>query len=202
MLGQKDLEHSKITCNKKLIMLAKKCMEIEVLRIGQRVVRDDRVTTHVALVARSFGAKKIYMNEINPDIINTISKINKTWGGTFEIETITDWKKIIRDRKKESVKIVHLTMYGQNINNIESKIRNEEKILIIVGAGKVPKDVFVMADYNIAVGNQPHSEVSALGVLLDRIQQGQQFELKFEDSERVIIPQEQGKNVRVNKTTD
>ena len=51
------------------------------LRIGQRVVRDDRVTTHVALVARSFGAKKIYMNEINPDIINTISKINKTWGG-------------------------------------------------------------------------------------------------------------------------
>jgi len=27
-------------------------MEIEVLRIGQRVVRDDRVTTHVALVAR------------------------------------------------------------------------------------------------------------------------------------------------------
>ena len=33
-------------------------MEIEVLRIGQRVVRDDRVTTHVALVARSFGAQK------------------------------------------------------------------------------------------------------------------------------------------------
>jgi len=75
MLGQKDSEHSKIICNKKLIMLAKKCMEIEVLRIGQRVVRDDRVTTHVALVARSFGAKKIYMNEINPDIVNTISKI-------------------------------------------------------------------------------------------------------------------------------
>jgi len=74
--------------------------------------------------------------------------------------------------------------------------------LIIVGAGKVPKDVFVMADYNIAVGSQPHSEVSALGVLLDRIQQGKQFELKFEDSERVIIPQEKGKNVKMNKTTD
>jgi len=109
---------------------------------------------------------------------------------------------IIRDRKKESVKIVHLTMYGQNINDIESKIRNEEKILIIVGAGKVPKDVFVMADYNIAVGNQPHSEVSALGVLLDRIQQGKQFEFKFENPERTIIPQEQGKDVRVNKKTD
>ena len=43
-------------------------MEIEVLRIGQRVVRDDRVTTHVALVARSFGAQKIYMDEVNPEI--------------------------------------------------------------------------------------------------------------------------------------
>ena len=48
-------------------------MEIEVLRIGQRVVRDDRVTTHVALVARSFGAQKIYMNEVNPEIKRTIS---------------------------------------------------------------------------------------------------------------------------------
>ena len=60
-------------------------MEIEVLRIGQRIVRDDRVTTHVALVARSFGAKRIYMNEINPEINDTISKINKTWGGDFVI---------------------------------------------------------------------------------------------------------------------
>ena len=33
-------------------------MKIEVVRIGQRVVRDDRVTTHVALVSRSFGAQK------------------------------------------------------------------------------------------------------------------------------------------------
>ncbi len=79
-------------------MLRRKRMEIEVLRIGQRVVRDDRVTTHVALVARSFGAKKIYMNEINPEINDTVSKINKTWGGNFEIEMIDDWKKIIREK--------------------------------------------------------------------------------------------------------
>ena len=50
-------------------------MNIEVLRIGQRIVRDDRVTTHVALVARAFGASKIYMNEVDPDIENTIKKI-------------------------------------------------------------------------------------------------------------------------------
>jgi len=46
-------------------------MKIEVLRIGQRLVRDDRVTTHVALVARAFGASKIYMNEVNPEIKET-----------------------------------------------------------------------------------------------------------------------------------
>ena len=176
-------------------------MEIDVLRMGQRVVRDDRVTTHVALVARSFGAKRIYMNEINPEINDTISKINKTWGGSFAIENVTELKKIIKEKKNSSVKIVHLTMYGQNINDVENKIRNEKKILIIVGAEKVPRDIYDMADYNVAIGNQPHSEVSALGVLLDRIQRGKQFEYKFENSERVIIPQERGKNVRINKTS-
>ena len=40
-------------------------MKIEVLRIGQRVIRDDRVTTHVALVARAFGASKIYLSLIH-----------------------------------------------------------------------------------------------------------------------------------------
>ncbi len=183
-------------------MLGQKRMEIEVLRIGQRVVRDDRVTTHVALVARSFGAKKIYMNEINPEINDTVSKINKTWGGDFEIEMIDDWKKIIREKKNMATKIVHLTMYGQNINDIQTKLQNEDKLLIVVGAEKVPREIYDIADYNVAIGSQPHSEISALGILLDRIQQGRQFDLKFKNSERVIIPQEHGKSVQMNKTTD
>ena len=49
-------------------------MTIEVVRIGQRVVRDDRVTTHVALVSRAFGAEKIFMNEVNPEIKDTLEK--------------------------------------------------------------------------------------------------------------------------------
>ena len=175
---------------------------IEVLRLGHRISRDKRISTHVALVARSFGAQKIYMNEVNPEIKHTISNINQTWGGNFEIELISEWKKIIKEKKNASVKIVHLTMYGQNINNVETKIRNENKILIVVGAEKVPREIYELADYNVAIGSQPHSEVSALGVLLDRIQQGKQFELKFENPERVIIPQEQGKEVRMNKKTD
>ena len=49
-------------------------MVIEVVRIGQRLVRDDRVTTHVALVSRAFGAEKIYMTEVNPEIKDTLEK--------------------------------------------------------------------------------------------------------------------------------
>ena len=75
-------------------------MIIEVVRIGQRVVRDDRVTTHVALVSRSFGAEKIYMTEVNPEIKETLEKINENWGGNFEIEFIEKWKTIVKKEKR------------------------------------------------------------------------------------------------------
>ena len=173
-------------------------MKIQVLRIGQRIVRDDRVTTHVALVSRAFGASKIYMDEVDPDIKNTIKRINKTWGGNFEIEFFSNWKDVLK-LKKDDYKIVHLTMYGENINKIHSKIEKEKKILIVVGAEKVPREIYEKADYNVSVGAQPHSEISALAVLLDRIQKGQQFNKKFENSKRMIIPSKNGKNVEVSK---
>jgi len=177
-------------------------MNFEVLRIGQRVVRDDRVTTHVALVARAFGASKIYMNEVNPEIKDTLNKINRTWGGNFEIEFISDWKKVIKEKKTNSVKIVHLTMYGENINKLITSLQKEENILIVVGAEKVPREVYDFADYNVAIGNQPHSEISALAVLLDRIQEGSQFLTKFENPVREIIPTKRGKNVIIKETMD
>ena len=173
-------------------------MNIEVLRIGQRIARDDRVTTHVALVARAFGASKIYMNEVDPEIENTIKKINSTWGGNFEIEFFSKWQDVLA-MKKNTHKIVHLTMYGENINKIYSKIQKEDKILIIVGAEKVPREIYEKADYNVSIGMQPHSEISALAVFLDRVQKGLQFDKTYDDSERVIVPSKNGKNVRVTK---
>ena len=174
-------------------------MKIEVLRIGTRLVRDDRVTTHVTLVSRAFGASKIYMYDANPEIKETISKVNKMWGSDFEVEIIENWKDVVKLKKKESFKIVHLTMYGENINTVQDEIRKEEKILIIVGAEKVPREAYDMADYNVAIGNQPHSEISALAILLDRILQGQQLQKKYPDGEREIIPTKKGKNV-ITKT--
>jgi len=174
-------------------------MKIEVLRIGTRLVRDDRVTTHVTLVSRAFGASKIYMYDANPEINQTISKVNKMWGSDFKVEIIENWKDVIKLKKKESFKIVHLTMYGENINAVQDEIRKEEKILIIVGAEKVPREAYDMADYNIAIGNQPHSEISALAILLDRILQGRQLQKKYSNGEREIIPTKKGKSV-ITKT--
>ena len=177
-------------------------MVIEVVRIGQRVVRDDRVTTHVALVSRAFGAQKIFMTEVNPEIKDTLDKINKTWGGNFRVEFIDKWKSIVKKKKAENFKIVHLSMYGENINDVEDKLRNEENLLVVVGAEKVPREIYELADYNIGVGSQPHSEISALAILLDRIQKGKQFEKSFPDAKRKIIPTKMGKNVQVNETRD
>ena len=177
-------------------------MVIEVVRIGQRVVRDDRVTTHVALVSRAFGAQKIFMTEVNPEIKDTLDKINKTWGGNFRVEFIDKWKSIVKKKKEENFKIVHLSMYGENINDVEDELRNEENLLVVVGAEKVPREIYELADYNIGVGSQPHSEISALAILLDRIQKGKQFEKSFPDAKRKIIPTKTGKNVQVNETRD
>jgi len=175
---------------------------IEVVRIGQRVVRDDRVTTHVALVSRAFGAEKIFMTEVNPEIKDTLEKINKTWGGNFIVEFIEKWKPVIKKKKEENFKIVHLSMYGESINEVQEKISEEENLLVVVGAEKVPREIYDLADYNVGVGSQPHSEISALAILLDRIQKGKQFEKAFPDAKRKIIPTKMGKNVQVKETRD
>jgi len=177
-------------------------MVIEVVRIGQRVVRDDRVTTHVALVSRAFGAKKIFMTEVNPEIKDTLGKINNTWGGDFEVEFVEKWKTVIKTKKDENYKIVHLSMYGEKISDVQEKIGNEENLLIVVGAEKVPREIYELADYNVGVGSQPHSEISALAILLDRIQKGEQFEKVFPNAKRKIIPTKTGKNVQVKETRD
>ena len=66
--------------NKKYWEGVEKILVIEVVRIGQRLVRDDRVTTHVALVSRAFGAEQNFMTEVNPEIKDTLKKINKLLG--------------------------------------------------------------------------------------------------------------------------
>ena len=87
-------------------------------------------------------------------------------------------------------------MYGKNIPDIESELRsilNNQDIVIIIGSEKIPPELINLSDINVAISNQPHSEVAALAILLDRLFQGKQLDLKFTNSKLNIIPQEKGK---------
>ena len=65
--------------------------------------------------------------------------------------------------------------------------------MVVVGGEKVPPEIYQSADWNVAVANQPHSEVAALAIFLDRYFQGKQLDKKFQKAKIKIIPQERGK---------
>jgi tRNA (cytidine56-2'-O)-methyltransferase len=171
-------------------------MNVSVLRIGHRLVRDDRVTTHAALVARAFGADRIYMTGVDQSVSDTVASVTKRWGGKFEVQVVQDWKGLAKTWKKEGGKVAHLTMYGINIDDAVERLRKEDRILVIVGAEKVPREAYELADHNIAIGNQPHSEIAALAIFLDRMFKGNQLKKELTGGRLKIVPTERGKQVR------
>ena len=176
-------------------------MSIAVLRLGHRLVRDDRTTTHVALVSRAFGCKKIFMSDVDDSILETMKKVCSDWGGSreFDIEIIQNWKPVINSWKKNKGIVIHLTMYGVNIENLSLDFGYNKNILVVIGASKVPKEVYSLANMNIAVGNQPHSEIAALAIFLDRFFQGEELISTFQNAKMSIIPSSYGKTVKIRK---
>ena len=172
-------------------------MAVEVLRLGHRGDRDKRISTHVALTARALGADRIIFTTEDDHVENSVKKVVESWGGNFEFVVEKHWRKYIKEFKKRGI-VVHLTMYGANINEIMPEIRELSKdkdILVIVGAEKVPKEVYELADYNVSVGNQPHSEVAALAIFLDRLFEGKTLYRDFENAKIKIVPSNKGKVV-------
>ncbi|MEM3130193.1 MAG: tRNA (cytidine(56)-2'-O)-methyltransferase [Nitrososphaerota archaeon] len=169
-------------------------MKIFVLRLGHRKIRDERISTHCGLVARALGANGIiYSGERDDGIIDSVKKVVKKWGGNFEVSYEENWRKIL---KNWNGKIVHLTMYGIPIQNKIDEIRKcNEDLLIVIGSEKVPSEVYKLADWNIAITNQPHSEVAALAIFLDKFFMGEELNKNFENPEVKIIPQEKGKKL-------
>lgn len=176
-------------------------MSIAVLRLGHRLVRDDRTTTHVALVSRAFGCKKIFMTDVDESILKTIKRVCDDWGGSneFDVEIIQDWRSLLKTWKKNNGIVVHLTMYGINIEHLSHNYPQGKNILVVIGASKVPKDVYFIADMNIAVGNQPHSEIAALAIFLDRYFEGKELINPFDNAKMQIVPSSRGKRVKIRK---
>jgi tRNA (cytidine56-2'-O)-methyltransferase len=164
---------------------------ISILRIGHRPFRDKRITTHVALVARAFGADCIYIDTHDEKITETITSVCNRFGKGFFIQTGVSPMKII---KEWSGQIIHLTMYGETLKNSLKFLDTRKDLLIIVGAEKVPAQFYDLADINVSVGNQPHSEVAAIAVFLDRYTH-HAWEQKTFDGKMNIIPAKHGKKV-------
>ena len=169
---------------------------ILVLRLGHRVPRDERISTHVALVARAFGASSIYYSGTRDTALESkISDVVNKWGGKFEIEYVENPIPWLSKKREEGYTIIHLTMYGININDIIDVLARIDKMIVIIGGEKVPRKYFEIADYNVAIGHQPHSEVAALAVFLDRIYMGSELDLRFPGSHFQIVGSKKGKHV-------
>jgi tRNA (cytidine56-2'-O)-methyltransferase len=163
---------------------------IVVLRLGHRPTRDQRVTTHVALTARALGADEVWVSTPDSELEKTIQSVVGRFGGKFKIKTGVDWRKAIKAWEGQ---VVHLTMYGESLSKALPTIEARD-LMIVVGAEKVPREVYDLADRNISVGNQPHSEVAALAIFLDRHGDGKKLE-KGQKGRLVIVPNPRGKTV-------
>jgi tRNA (cytidine56-2'-O)-methyltransferase len=167
--------------------------EVIILRVGHRPERDQRVTTHVGLTARALGAQGMYLAAADKGVVQSIADVVSRWGGDFFCQDAVKWRSCIRDWKARGGTVVHLTMYGLNLPDVMGEIREQKKILVIVGAEKVPGEIYGLADYNVAVTGQPHSEISSLALFLDHYFSGQEFRNEFPGARIHIIPSKAGK---------
>jgi tRNA (cytidine56-2'-O)-methyltransferase len=163
---------------------------IVVLRLGHRPKRDQRVTTHVALTARALGADEIWVSTEDEGLERTVKGVVDRFGGRFKIKTGVDWRKAVKAWKGD---VVHLTMYGQRLSKALPAIKSK-KLMIVVGAEKVPRELYDLATHNVSVGNQPHSEVAALAIFLDRHTGGRSLDRDFRGRLK-IVPNPRGKTV-------
>lgn len=146
---------------------------LAILRLGHRPLRDKRITTHVCLVARAFGAEKVVLTERDDALVRTVRGVARRFGGTFEVEVDgRSHRAIIAEWRKAGGQVAHLTMYGERFQDALPQLRGARDLLLVVGAEKVPGDLYGLADWNVAVGNQPHSEVAALALVLHALRPG------------------------------
>jgi len=180
-------------------------MEIEVFRLGHRLPRDERISTHVALVARAFGASHIsYSGQHDSGLEDSVKRICASWGSntpagdSFSIKYEKNYLRYLKMQKDAGFVIVHLTMYGVPLQDALEKINKSSKILLVVGSEQVPREIYELADFNLSVTSQPHSEVAALAITLDRLMEGKELKT-FDFKGRLrIAPSEKGKLVIEN----
>jgi tRNA (cytidine56-2'-O)-methyltransferase len=156
---------------------------VKVLRLGHRAGRDDRISTHVGLVARQYGVEEVvFCGQHDSGMMESVRDVGERWGKGTEFRYSEDWRSEIRDFNGFTV---HLTMYGLSVEREIERVREAENLQVVVGSEKVPREVYEESDLNVAVGHQPHSEIAALAVLLDRVSE---LKEEFEAAEIQVEP--------------
>ncbi|WP_435358078.1 tRNA (cytidine(56)-2'-O)-methyltransferase [Haloarchaeobius sp. DFWS5] len=188
--------------------------EVAVCRLAHRPGRDDRMTTHVGLTARALGADRVVYPDNAGQSEETVMDITGRFGGPFTVDLVESTSRVVTEWNG---KIVHLTMYGERVQDVEEEIRaawqgtdddaddNDDEtseadtdgqpLLVVVGSEKVSFDIYEKADWNVGVTNQPHSEVAGLAVFLDRLFDGRELDREWEDAQNRVIPMATGKKV-------
>jgi len=170
---------------------------VHVLRLGHRIARDKRATTHLLLAARALGADGVfYTGQRDEKVEDSVKKVNETWGGPFEVGYTRNWGRMMKDWKERGGEVVHLTMYGLPLRDVIEQIRGSPKDkLVVVGGPKVQGVVYGLADWNVSVTSQPHSEISALSIFLHEFFQGWELSKTFKGAKMKVVPQSKGKKV-------
>ena len=108
----------------------------------------------------------MYLHPRDDALAERIAAVSHRWGGDFAVVPVDDWKSLIRTFPGA---VVHLTMYGLPLGSRLPRLARRRQVLLVVGGAKVPPELYRRATFNIAVGHQPHSEVAAVAVMLERL---------------------------------
>ena len=181
----------------------------KVLRLGYRKGRDPRITTHLALVSRALGATDFLLaGDDDEGLFENVQSVSERFGGTMACEHVgsgMSWLKRFAGEDAGDGQpgvVVHLTMYGEPYRKVIPRIRRDRPVTVVVGGAKVPSEVFEHAHYNVAVGNQPHSEVAALALFMEGWFGEGGTERHFPNARLVIEPSARGKEVHDMETSD
>lgn len=137
----------------------------------------------------------MYLHPPDPAVAQTLERLRTRWGGTFEVVPAPAWRTVVRAAQGP---VVHLTMYGMPLSGVLPKLDRSTELLLVVGGAKVPPQLYGSATYNVAVGNQPHSEVAALAVTLERLL-GLPGSRALRGARQRIVPSVRGKTVRTTR---
>ncbi len=175
-------------------------MKINVLRLDHRQKRDARITTHVCLTARAFGSDKVILSgDEDNKLMENVKDVAKRWGGDFQVDYKKNYDNLIDEWKNNGGEVVHLTMYGSQVQEVVNDIRNSSKDkLIVVGGSRVPTKVYKQADWNVSITTQPHSEVSSLAVFLHVLFEGDELNKEFKGGKMEVVPTAEGKRVIIH----